>query len=142
MANQIMDKEDKALSSFFVVLKTLGYVVAFAPLVLSIWVFHFSRARIQNGLAGSGSSGMEIAEPLVGQWMRFRSIGYLFYLVLIALVVMLLLFYIFTRNRHLKNVIRIFSTDTIIGVLLLTFSFAIGAYLTDIYLLLLSVVGL
>lgn len=142
MANEIMDKEDKALSSFFVVLKTLGYAVAFAPLVLSIWVFHYSRAQIQNGLVGAGSSGMEIAEPLIEQWMKFRSVGYLFYLVLIVLVLMLLLLYIFTRNRHLKNVIRIFSTDTIIGVFLLTFSFAIGAYLTDIYLLLLNIVGL
>lgn len=141
MINEIIDKEDRALSPFLMVLRVVGYLIAFAPLTLSVWVFHYNRAQIQNGLVGEDMSGTEIANPILEQWMQFRSAGNFFYFILILVVVFFLLLYLYNRNRHLKNVIRIISTDVIIGTLLLTFSYAIGAYLTDIYLLLLNVVG-
>ncbi|WKZ31565.1 MAG: hypothetical protein QY318_02275 [Candidatus Dojkabacteria bacterium] len=135
-----MNSEEKELSRVIEVIKVVGYIIAFLPITLSIWVFHHNRVLIQNGEV-SGMSGIEIAQPLYEQWQQVRSVGYLLLISLAILIGVIWGIARTNRNKSMDSIAIMFYTDVLISAFLLTFSFAIGGYLTDLYLILLEVTG-
>lgn len=136
-----MDRDERELAPVLKWVRVIGSVIAFLPITLSVWIFHYSRVMLQSDKVEEGASAMEIVEPLKDSWIYYRNIGNFILALTVLILLLLLLIAKLNRNRNMREIASILFVDIVISAVLLTFSYAIGAFLTSVYLLLLNITG-
>lgn len=111
----------------------LGVLATFA-ILLSFWVFvsTYESVREEEAISSRSSSGYYLARPLLDDWKTLRIVGLTFLLPGVLLSILTLILYI-KRKRPYRGILS--CSLWIFVMVILLFSFAIGALFIDLVLM-------